>query len=123
LHATDGLRFCRAALIPVISDAMSVADDARTHLRCYHCGREVAQTMHTRSSYRPDYYSLHTGEVEPATMARSDDPADVMTVMRLIRAIEIFTCVDCYRRPAVRRERELLFRPELATTSDEEAAR
>ncbi len=101
---------------------MSVADDAKAPLRCYHCGREVLQTMHTRSSYRIDYYSLHTGEVEPTTMARTDDPADVVTVMRLIRAIEIFTCADCYRRPAVRRERERLFRPELAATPDEEAA-
>jgi len=77
--------------------------------------------MHTRSTYRVDYYALHTGDVEPTTMARSDDPADLVTVMRLVRAIEIFTCADCYRQPSVRRERELLFRTELQAP-DEEAA-
>jgi hypothetical protein len=102
---------------------MLAADGTRTPLRCHHCGREVAETVHTRSTYRVDYYTLHTGDVEPATMARSDDPTDVVTVMRLLRAIEIFTCVDCYRQPAVRRARELLFRTELQTVSNVGAAR
>jgi len=78
--------------------------------------------MHTRSTYRVDYYALHTGEVEPTTMARSDDPTEAITVMRLVHAVEIFTCVDCYRQPSVRRERERLFRPELETASGEDAA-
>ena len=77
--------------------------------------------MHTRSTYRVDYYTLHTGDVEPTTMARSDDPSDVVTVMRLVRAFEISTCVDCYRQAPVRRERELLFRTELRTLSAEDA--
>ena len=99
---------------------MSAVDDTKTHLRCHHCGREVTETMHTRSTYRVDYYALHTGDVEPTTMTRSDDPADVVTVMRLVRAVEIFTCVDCYRQPNVRRERELLFRAELQAARAEE---
>jgi len=77
--------------------------------------------MHTRSTYRVDYYTLHTGDVEPTTMARSDDPSDVVTVMRLVRAFEILTCADCYRRAPVRRERELLFRTELRAVPDEDA--
>jgi hypothetical protein len=101
---------------------MSGADGSKTHLRCHHCGREVSETRHTRTTYRVDYYALHTGDVEPTTMARSDDPADVVTVMRLVRAVEIFTCIDCYRRPSVRRERELLFRPELRAVSGRNAA-
>ena len=101
---------------------MSGADATKTQLRCHHCGRELAETMHSRSTYQVDYYALHTGDVEPTTMARSDDPADLMTVMRLVRAFEVFTCVDCYRQPAVRRERELLFRTELQAVPDEEAA-
>lgn len=101
---------------------MSGADGTKTQLRCHHCGREVAETVHTRSTYRVDYYALHTGDVEPTTMARSDDPADLMTVMRLVRPIEIFTCVDCYRRPSVRRERELLFRTERHGASEGETA-
>ena len=78
--------------------------------------------MHTRSTYRVGYYALHTGDVEPTTMARSDDPADVVTVMRLIRAVEIFTCADCYHLPSVRRERDRLFRPELQDAPNDEAA-
>jgi hypothetical protein len=101
---------------------MSGVDGTKTPHRCYHCGREVAETTHTRSAYRVDYYALHTGDVEPTTMARSDDPSDVVTVMRLVHAIEIFTCVDCYRQPQVRRERELLFRSELRAASDGEPA-
>jgi len=77
--------------------------------------------MHTRSTYRVDYYALHTGDVEPTTMARSDDPADVITVMRLIRPVEIFTCVDCYRLPSVRRERDRLFRSEVQDAPHDEA--
>jgi hypothetical protein len=92
---------------------MSGVEGSQPHLRCHHCGRHVGATMHTRSTYRVDYYTLHTGDVEPTTMARSDDPSDVVTVMRLVRACEIVTCVDCYRRPPVRRARELLFRSEL----------
>jgi hypothetical protein len=101
---------------------MSGVDGTKTHLRCHHCGREVAETMHTRSTYQVDYYALHTGDVEPTTMAHSDDPADLVTVMRLVRAVEVFTCVDCYQRPSVRRERELLFRTEVPAAPDEEAA-
>ena len=77
--------------------------------------------MHTQSSYRVDYYTLHTGDVEPTTMARSDDPSDVVAVMRLVRACEIFTCVDCYGQAPVRRERELLFRTELQAAPDADA--
>lgn len=101
---------------------MSGDDGTRTLLRCHHCGREVGGTVHTRTSYRVDYYGLHTGDVEPTTMARSDDPSDVVTVMRLVRAVEVFTCIDCYRKPAVRRQRELLFRTELQAEPGEGAA-
>ena len=100
---------------------MTGVEDSQPHRRCHHCGRKVGDTLHTRSTYRVDYYTLHTGEVEPTTMARSDDPSDVVTVMRLVRACEILTCADCYRQAPVRRERELLFRTELRTLPDEGA--
>jgi len=77
--------------------------------------------MHTRSTYRVGYYTLHTGDVEPTTMARSDDPSDVMTVMRLVRAFEVLTCVDCYAQAPVRRERERLFRTEVRALPDDGA--
>ncbi|MFQ5665081.1 MAG: hypothetical protein ACE5I7_01490 [Candidatus Binatia bacterium] len=90
---------------------MSAREGYSASLRCHHCGREVAETMHTRSSYRVDYYALHTGEVEAATMVRGDD-AQAVSVLKLLRVTDFVTCADCYRRPEIRSERELLFRPE-----------
>ena len=85
--------------------------------RCHHCGGEVAETVHTRTIYRVGYYSLHTGDVEPVELIREDDPSTVITVLRLIRPYDVFTCVRCYSDPAVRGERERLFRPELAAAA------
>lgn len=99
---------------------MSVADAGKNPLRCRQCGRGVNETMHTRSACRVDYYSLHTGDAEPVTMTRDDDTP--ITVLRVVRPVEIVTCVDCYRRPTVREARELLFRPEMAAQVDQEAA-
>lgn len=100
---------------------MSSVEGSKGVLHCTHCGREVGETMHTRASYRVDYYSLHTGDVEPATVARRDDPTESMTVLRLIRPVDVFTCAECYRKPSIRDERELTFRPELASAPAQEA--
>jgi hypothetical protein len=101
---------------------MSSAEGSKGVLHCIHCGREVGETMHMRSSYRVDYYSLHTGDVEPATVARHDDPTESMTVLRLIRPVDVFTCVECYRKPSIRDERELTFRPELVAAPHQQAS-
>jgi len=85
---------------------------AKSSLRCDHCGRDVTETVHTRSSYRVDYYALHTGEVEPVAIRRGDDTMPAVTVLKLVRPTNVVTCADCYRRPGVRVERESLFRPE-----------
>jgi len=69
--------------------------------------------MHTRASYRVGYYSLHTGTVEPTVITDPDNPEHGSTVLRLIHAIEVHTCVHCYQQPSVRGECERLFRPEL----------
>jgi hypothetical protein len=92
---------------------MSTVDGGKSAPRCNHCGREVAETVHTRSAYRVDYYALHTGEVEPTTMPSRDDASQVITVLKLLRPSDIVTCADCYRQPSIRNARELLFRPEL----------
>jgi hypothetical protein len=81
-------------------------------LRCDHCGRVVHETIHTRSDYHVDYYSLHTGDVELCSLV-SDD-GEPRAFQRLIRRFDLVTCVDCYRSRAVQREREMKFRPELA---------
>jgi hypothetical protein len=100
---------------------VSGVDGSRTPLRCTHCGREVAETVHTRSSYRVDYYALHTGDVEPVVI-RVDQSAPPVTILRLLRAENLLTCVDCYRRPKVQAERELLFRPERSVVGEEQLA-
>ena len=81
-------------------------------LRCNHCGRQVEQTWHTRTSYKVDYYSLYTGEVEEA-LIKIDDETPPISYQRLLSSIEVVTCVDCYRDPTVQRERERRFRPEV----------
>jgi hypothetical protein len=81
-----------------------------TELHCTHCGRRVTPTRHTRTGYRVDYYSVHTGEVEPTAIHRSDDTT--ITVYRLLTAVDVITCVECYRRADVQAERNRLFRPE-----------
>src|SRR5436309_11627683 len=101
---------------------MGATVHSKTALRCSHCGREVTETVHTRSSYRVDYYALHTGEVEPVTMARGDETMPLVTVLKLLRPSEVVTCADCYRRADVRAERESLFRPEVVTPAPQEAA-
>jgi len=93
---------------------MTATEGSKIPLHCTHCGREVAETLHTRSSYHVDYYLLHTGDVQPTTVARPDDPAGVITILKLSRVNIVVTCADCYRQPNVRQERELLFRPEQA---------
>jgi hypothetical protein len=91
---------------------MAVTGHANIPLRCHHCGREVSGTVHKRSSYRVDYYALHTGEVEPVTLVRGDEATRVVTVLKLVRANHIVTCVECYREPEIRAARDALFRPE-----------
>ena len=91
---------------------------SRAPLRCSHCGREVSGTTHTRADYHVDYYALHTGEVEPVAVHAPDDPEHTLIVLRLIRPIDVYTCVDCFAEPAVRSERERRFRPELASATE-----
>jgi hypothetical protein len=93
---------------------MSTRGGTKLLLRCYHCGREVAETVHTRTAYKVDFYALYTGETEPIAVPDPEDAERAMTVLRLVRSIFIVSCSDCYRQPAVRWERELLLRPELA---------
>ena len=80
-------------------------------LRCEDCGRAVRETEHRRTDYCVDYYSIHTGEAEPFSIA-SDDGERRLTFLRLLSAVEIVTCADCYRDPEVQRRRERRFRPE-----------
>ncbi len=85
---------------------------ANSNLRCSHCGRPVKETAHTRSSYRVDYYSMHTGDVEPLLVkVEEDEPPAVF--QRLLHPVEVVTCAECYKCPDVQRERERRFRPEL----------
>ena len=100
---------------------MSVAA-SRLSLHCNHCGRPVGETVHTRSSYAVDYYVLHTGAVEPMTIQRADEPYGTVTVLKLIEPRTVVTCADCYRQPTIQEERDLLFRPELSSANELEAA-
>jgi hypothetical protein len=85
---------------------------SHTPRRCHHCTREVEETKHTRTAYRVGGYELHGGGVEEVIKPRSEDDPEQITFLRLIEPRDACTCADCYRLPAVARERELLFRPE-----------
>ena len=100
---------------------MSAGGASKLSLHCSHCGREVAETVHTRSSYEVDYYILHTGPVEPMTIQRPDDPYGAVTVLKLSEPRTVVTCAHCYRQPKIQEERELLFRPELSSPPEPEA--
>ena len=80
-------------------------------LQCDSCGRPVSETTHTRTDYRVDFYSMHTGEVEPASI-RVDDGDRSVVYQKLIRPVEIVTCADCYRDPKNRHRLDREFRPE-----------
>jgi hypothetical protein len=100
---------------------MSPATAVTRHpLRCSHCGREINGTVHTRTTYHVDYYALHTGECEPVTLQRHDESMPVLTVLRLVRPMDVFTCVECYAAPATRAQREQLFRPEAMAESGDD---
>lgn len=79
-------------------------------LHCDHCGRAVRETRHTRTSYRVDYFGMHTGPVEEAWFKTDDGEA--VPYLRLVAAVELATCVDCYAKPEVQLARERKFRPE-----------
>ena len=83
-------------------------------LRCDYCGRTVHETQHTRTAYTVDYYSLHTGPVETCSLM-IDDGERRVTFQKLLSAVEVTTCVDCYGKADVQRDRELRFRAELAS--------
>jgi hypothetical protein len=85
----------------------------RAVLACTHCGRPVCETQHTRTGYRVDYYSMHCGPVEAVTLA-ADDERPALTFQKLLSAMEIVTCADCYRDPSVQAERNRQFWPERA---------
>jgi hypothetical protein len=78
--------------------------------RCSHCGRPVQETRHTPTGYRVDYYSLRTGDVEPATL--TTDAGLKVNFFKLLSTVDIITCADCYRLTAVQDEREERFHPE-----------
>lgn len=95
------------------------ASSSNAYLRCTHCGRAVKETSHTRSSYTVDYYSLHTGDVEPL-LVKVDEDEPPLVFQRVVNAFEVITCADCYRDPAIREERERRFRPETVAGGNRE---
>ena len=72
-------------------------------MQCYHCGREVQGTVHTRKSYWVDYYRLHTGHSEWDFLVNPKPDAPPLRYLRLTHPTDILTCIDCYDRPEIRR--------------------
>ena len=87
---------------------------------CDHCGRAVRATQHTRGDASVDYYTLYAGHGEVVTLA-GDERVRGQTYVRLLDRFVVTSCVDCYRRPEVRAERERRFRPEREAAEEGDA--
>lgn len=73
-------------------------------MQCFHCRREVFSTIHRPRDYQVDYYRLHTGQTEVDYLVNPKPDAPPLRYLRLTHPIEVFTCVDCYARPDIRRQ-------------------
>jgi hypothetical protein len=72
-------------------------------MQCFHCGRAVRETAHRPKSYQVDYYRLHSGHSEVDYLVNPKQDAPPLRYLRLIQPVDIFTCVECYARPEIRR--------------------
>ncbi len=72
-------------------------------MQCFHCGREVHETVHTQKKYWVDYYRLRTGHGEWDVLVNPKSDAPPLRYLRLTHPTDILTCVDCYDRPEIRR--------------------
>lgn len=98
---------------------MPARDSVRTadgSLKCDHCGRPVSETLHTRTSYVVDYYSVYSGHGEVCRV-NADDGQRSVAYVKLLDRFDITTCVECYGQPAVRADREERFHPERAAAA------
>jgi hypothetical protein len=71
-------------------------------MQCTHCGREVRATIHTQTTYAVDYYLLHTGTTEWATLVSAKPDAPPFRYLKLINPVTIITCTQCYADPVIR---------------------
>lgn len=70
-------------------------------MQCFHCGRQVRETIHRQTDYRVDYYLLHTGHTDWEIVLNPDGLS--LRYLRLTDPTDIITCVQCYARPEIRR--------------------
>lgn len=71
-------------------------------MQCFHCGREVQGTIHGQTSYRVDYYLLHTGHTHWELFLNPNSDAQPFRYLRLTEPTDIITCVQCYAHPEIR---------------------
>jgi hypothetical protein len=72
-------------------------------MQCFHCGREVRQTLHWQKAFKVDYYLLHTGPTEWAYFVNPKFDAPPIRYRKLLQSTDIITCVDCFALPTIRR--------------------
>ena len=72
-------------------------------MQCYHCNREVQQTVHWQKSYKVDYYVLHTGPTEWAYFVSPRLDAPPIRYRKLTQPKDVITCIDCYALAEIRR--------------------
>ncbi|OGP95586.1 MAG: hypothetical protein A2W10_03505 [Deltaproteobacteria bacterium RBG_16_55_12] len=75
--------------------------------------------MHTQKGYRVDYYLLHTGRTEWASLNDPKDDAPPLRYLRLSNPVDIISCIECYADPQIKKRLEEDFNG-LAAILDEE---
>ena len=75
-------------------------------MQCHHCGREVHGTIHGTTSYKVDYYLLHTGHTEWEYFSNPKPDAPSLRYLKLTQPVDIFTCIDCYANADIRQRLE-----------------
>ena len=71
-------------------------------MQCFHCGREVRETIHKQKSYKVDYYLRHTGHSEWEFFLSPKQDAPLIRYLKLTQPIDIVTCIACYACTEIR---------------------
>ncbi len=91
-------------------------------MQCFHCGKEVRETIHTQKSYRVEYYLLHTGDTEWAFFINPKENVLPLRYLKLTNPVDIITCIQCHARGEIRQRLDDDFsgrRPFCETTQEQ----
>lgn len=62
-------------------------------MKCTHCNRDVSSTIHTRLSYKVNYYKTFVGDTTEGVKENGENSS----YLRLLNPTEIITCSECFK--------------------------